>query len=151
VRPRCLLGSWLGAAIGLSLTVQIHDTDADATTGVPDRYQGRWVCQTARPGYNLVPPHADPSRPASSTLITPPTVAVHTFTLRADGTYEASNVKGTYAFDPATTTVRWLGGPHQGALTKTELGQRENGAPKIGFVLNRRYYGCFLPKPAPRP
>ncbi len=75
---------------------------------------------------------------------------VHKFTLRADGTYEASNTKGTYSFDPSTKTVTWVDGPHHGALTKTKLGQRAKGAPTIGFVMNKRYYGCFMPKSVPR-
>lgn len=150
MRQRLFLQSLFGAAIALSLTVQLDDTQARVTAGVPDRYEGSWVCQTAQPGYNIVPPHADPSRPATSTLTTPPTVVIHKFTLRADGTYEASNVKGAYSFNPSTKTVTWLAGPHHGALTKTELGQRAKDAPTIGFVMNKRFYGCFMPKPAPR-
>ena len=150
MRPRLFLRSLFGAAIAVALTVQLDHTQARGTAGVPDRYEGSWVCQTAQPGYNIVPPHADPSRPATSTLTTPPTVVIHKFTLRADGTYEASNGKGTYTFDPSTKTVTWVDGPHHGAVTKTELAQRAQGAPSIGFVMNKRYYGCFMPKPAAR-
>ena len=72
------------------------------------------------------------------------------FVLKADGTYEASNTKGHYSFDSATNAITWLDGPHQKSVTKTQIGKRENGAPKMGFVLNKRYYGCFMPKPRPK-
>jgi hypothetical protein len=139
--------SFVGAAIGLAPTAQSQAGLASPTNGVPPRYAGSWVCQSAQPGYNITPPHADPSRPATSTLRTPPTVVVHKFTLGTDGTYEASNARGTYSFDPATKAITWLAGPHLGTVTKTELSQRANGAPSIGFVLSNRYYGCFMPQP----
>lgn len=69
------------------------------------------------------------------------------FVLMADGTYEASNTKGHYSFDSATNAITWLDGPHQKVITKTQIGKRENGAPKIGFVLIDRYYRCFMPRP----
>lgn len=87
---------------------------------------------------------------STNRMSTPSTVVVLNFSLRADGTYEASNTKGHYAFDPATRAIIWLDGPHQKAITKTQIGSRENGAAKIGFVLNKRYYGCFMPKPRPK-
>ena len=52
------------------------------------------------------------------------------FVLMADGTYEASNTKGHYSFDSATNAITWLDGPHQKVITKTQIGKRENGAPK---------------------
>ena len=52
------------------------------------------------------------------------------FVLKADGTYEASNTKGHYSFDSATNAITWLDGPHQKVITKTQIGKRENGAPK---------------------
>lgn len=50
MRRRLLVQSLAGAAVGLSLTVQIHGTHARATTGVPARYEGSWICQTSQPG-----------------------------------------------------------------------------------------------------
>lgn len=118
-----------------------------APKGVSEEYVGEWVCQTSMTGYNLTPPHADPSQPATSKLSTPPTVRVLKFSLRTDGTYEGAAATGRYAFNEATNEVAWLDGPHQKSFSKTELGRRDNGAPKIGLIMNGRYYGCFLAKP----
>jgi hypothetical protein len=103
--------------------------------------------QTFQPGYNMTRPHADPSQPHTDRMTTPSTVAALKFSLRSDGTYEASNARGHYVFDPATKAITWLDGPHQKAMTKTQIGKRDNGAPKLGFVMNKRYYGRFLSKP----
>ena len=110
---------------------------------VPETYAGAWVCQTAVAGYNIRPPHAEQSQPQTNTMSTPPTVAVRKFSLAVDGTYETAQGKGRYSYDAATQTLSWLDGPHQ-AFTRTQLGKRDNGAPRIGFVADRRYYGCFL-------
>jgi hypothetical protein len=115
------------------------------TRGVPEPFVGDWVCQTATPGYNLLLPSSDPSQPLTNKATTPPMVVVQKFSLRADGTYETPNAVGHYSFDPAKSTLAWLDGPHK-AVTKTELGKRDDGAPKMGFVANGRYYGCFKPK-----
>jgi hypothetical protein len=124
-------------------------TENQRTKGVPEPYAGDWVCQTYQPGYNIVRPHADQSQPQTDKMSTPSTVVIRKFSLRTDGTYEASNTQGHYSFDSATKAITWLDGPHQKAI-KTQIGKRENGAPKIGFVLNERYYGCFMPKPRPK-
>jgi hypothetical protein len=129
---------------------QNKGTENQPAKGVPEQYAGNWVCQTYQPGYNLTRPHGDPSQPYTDKFSTSSTVAVLKFSLKSDGTYEASNSGGHYSFDSATKAITWLDGPHQNAITKTEIGNRENGAPKIGFVLNKRYYGCFMPKPRPR-
>src|SRR5215510_5895118 len=63
-------------------------------------------------------------------MSTPSTVMIMKFVLKADGTYEASNTKGHYSFDSATNAITWLDGPHQKVITKTQIGKRENGAPK---------------------
>jgi hypothetical protein len=118
--------------------------------GVPEQYAGNWVCQTFMPGYNILLPNADMSQPQTNKTSTPSTVAVLKFSLRTDGVYEASNAKGHYSFDSATKAITWLDGPHQKTITKTQIGKRENGAPKMGFVLNKRYYGCFMSKPRPK-
>lgn len=122
---------------------------ASAQQGVPEQYAGNWVCQTFQPGYNVLPPNADLSQPMTSKLTTPSSVAVLKFSIRTDGTYEAPNTRGHYAFDPETKAITWLDGLHHQSFTKTQVGKRENGAPKMGFVLNKRYYGCFLSKPRP--
>jgi hypothetical protein len=98
------------------------------------------------PGYNVLPPSADMSQPMTNRWTTPPTVAVLKFSLRADGRYEATDAKGHYSLDPATRTITWLDGPYRQALTKTQAGKRDNGAPSLGFVMNKRYYGCFMPE-----
>lgn len=122
---------------------------ASAQKGVPGEYAGNWVCQTSQPGYNILPPNADLSQPMRNKLTTPSSVAVMKFSIRTDGTYEAPNTKGHYAFDPETKAITWLDGLHHQTFTKTQVGKRESGAPKMGFVLNKRYYGCFLSKPRP--
>jgi hypothetical protein len=129
---------------------QKGSTQNQPAKGVPEQYAGDWVCQTYQPGYNIQRPHADPSQPQTDKMSTPSTVVVLKFALRMDGVYEASNAKGHYSFDPATKAINWLDGPHQKVITKTQIGKRENGAPKIGFILNKRYYGCFRPKPRPK-
>ncbi|HKQ72554.1 MAG TPA: hypothetical protein VJ810_02425 [Blastocatellia bacterium] len=111
--------------------------------GVPEEYAGNWVCQTFMPGYNILLPNGGMTNKAT----TPSTVVVLKFALKTDGVYEASNAKGHYSFDSATKAITWLDGPHQKTFTKTQIGKRENGAPKMGFVLNKRYYGCFMSKP----
>jgi hypothetical protein len=120
---------------------------AGEPAGVPPQYAGNWVCQTFTPGYSIVPPPADPSQPMTNKQTTPSTVAVLKVSIRTDGTYDAPNAKGRYAFDPETGAVTWLDGLHHRTLSKTRIGKRENGAPKMGFVLNKRYYGCYLSKP----
>jgi hypothetical protein len=97
------------------------------------------------PGYNVRPPHADPSRPLTDKLTTPPSVQILKFSLSTDGTYESVGTKGRYAFDAATNAITWIDGSHATGFSKTQLGRRDNGAPKMGFVLNKRYYGCFKP------
>jgi hypothetical protein len=133
-----------------AVEAQKGNTESLRPKGVPEQYAGNWVCQTYQPGYNVLRPHADLSQPQTDTMRTPSTVVVVKFSLRTDGTYEASNTKGHYSFDSATKAITWLDGPHQNAITKTQIGKRENGAPKIGFVLNKRYYGCFMSKPRPK-
>ena len=118
-----------------------------AQAGVPARYAGNWVCQTTMPGYNILLPSADPSQPLTNKATTPSTVAVVKFSLSANGTYETAAAKGHYSFDSRTKTVTWLDGPHEKTVTKTELGERQNGAPTMGLVMNQRYYGCFMAKP----
>jgi hypothetical protein len=117
--------------------------------GVPDEYSGDWVCQTFQPGYSIVPPNADLSQPQTNRVTTPATVQILKFSLRSDGTYSAPAATGRYEFDVATKTLTWLDGPHQSALTQTQLGRRDNGAPKMEFVSNKRRYGCFIAKPRP--
>ncbi len=121
-------------------------TGNQRSKGVPDEYAGNWVCQTSMPGYNIFPPDADQSQPQAGKMTTPPTVAILKLSLSTDATYQASNAKGHYSFDAATKSITWLDGPHQKTITKTQLGNRKDGAPKIGFILNKRYYGCFMPQ-----
>ena len=141
-----------GAVAGFAPVVKAQKGDAEnqRPKGVPEQYAGNWVCQTFMPGYNILMPGADMSQPQTNTTRTPSTVAVLKFSLRTDGVYEASNAKGRYSFDSATKAITWLDGPHQKTFTKTEIGKRENGAPKMGFVLNKRYYGCFISKSRPK-
>lgn len=113
--------------------------------GVPEQYAGRWICQSVAPGYNLRPPYADTSRPMTDKMTTPSTVAVIKFSLKTDGTYEAANAKGHYSFNPATKAITWLDGLHQKTFTKTQIGKRSNGAPKMGFTMLKRYWGCHMP------
>jgi hypothetical protein len=114
-------------------------------TGVPAPYAGKWVCQSVAPGYNIRPPHADLSQPATDKMTTPSTVSVIKFSLRTDGTYETPNTRGRYSFDPDTKAITWLDGLHQKTFAKTEIGKRPNGALKIGFTMQKRYWGCFMP------
>jgi len=129
---------------------QKRSSENQRAKGVPEQYAGNWVCQTYMPGYNILLPNADMSQPQTNKTSTPSTVAVLKFSLKTDGVYEASNAKGHYSFDPATKAITWLDGPHQKSITKTQIGKRDNGAPKMGFVLNKRYYGCFMSKPRPK-
>jgi hypothetical protein len=140
------------AVVSLVSVGQAQKGSADTlpTTGVPEHYAGNWVCQTAMAGYHLLQPHADLSQPQTNTMHTPSTVGVVKFALRTDGVYEASNAKGHYVFDSATQAITWLDGPHHKTMTKTQIGKRENGAPKMGFVLHQRYYGCFMAQPRPQ-
>ena len=141
-----------GAVVSSAPVVRAQKGSAEnqRAKGVPEQYAGNWVCQTYMPGYNILLPNADMSQPQTNKTSTPSTVAVLKFSLKTDGVYEASNAKGHYSFDPATKAITWLDGPHQKSITKTQIGKRDNGAPKMGFVLNKRYYGCFMSKPRPK-
>jgi len=112
--------------------------------GVPEQYAGNWVCQTFQPGYNILLPNQ------TTNTTTPSTVMVLKFSLKTDGVYEASGSKGHYSFDSATKGITWLDGPHQKTITKTQVGKRKNGEPSLEFIMNKRYYGCFKPKPQPK-
>ena len=141
-----------GAVVSVAPVVKAQEGSVEnqRAKGVPEQYAGNWVCQTYMPGYNILLPSADMSQPQTNKTTTPSTVAVLKFSLRTDGVYEASNAKGHYSFNPATKAITWLDGPHQKSITKTQIGKRENGAPKMGFVLNKRYYGRFMSKPRPK-
>ena len=141
-----------GAVVGIATAADAQTGSAEnqRPKGVPEQYAGNWVCQTFMPGYNILLPGADMSQPQTNKTTTPGTVAVLKFSLKTGGVYEASNAKGHYSFDPATKAITWLDGPHQKSITKIQIGKRENGAPKMGFVLNKRYYGCFMSKPRPK-
>jgi len=141
-----------GAVVSVAPLTKAQKGDAEnqRAKGVPEQYAGNWVCQTYMPGYNILLPNADMSQPQTNKASAPSTVAVLKFSLKTDGVYEASNAKGHYSFDPATKAITWLDGPHQKSITKIQIGKRENGAPKMGFVLNKRYYGCFMSKPRPK-
>jgi hypothetical protein len=141
-----------GAFLDVTPIVKAQKESAEnqKSKGVPEQYAGNWVCQTYMPGYDILFPHADPSQPQTNKTTTPSTVMVLKISLRTDGVYETSNAKGHYSFDSATKAITWLDGPHKKAFTKTQIGKRENGAPKMGFVLNKRYYGCFMSKPRPK-
>jgi hypothetical protein len=141
-----------GAVVSIAPVIRAQKGSAEnqRAKGVPEQYAGNWVCQTYMPGYNILLPNADMSQPQTNKTTTPSTVAVLKFSLRADGAYEAPNAKGHYSFDQATKAITWLDGPYQKSITKTQIGRRENGAPKMGFVLNKRYYGCFMSKPRPK-
>jgi hypothetical protein len=116
---------------------------------IPSEYLGDWVCQTSVPGYDLRPPHADTSQPLTNTMKTSPSVQILKFSLLTDGTYESGDAKGRYAFNSATKEITWLDGSHASTFSKTEIGRRDDGAPKMGLLMNKRYYGCFKPKPRP--
>jgi hypothetical protein len=134
-----------GAICIAALAVQAQTTSTtQQVTGVPSDYAGNWVCQTSTPGYNVRPPHADPSQPLTNQITTPPSVQIVKFRMRMDGTYEAAGTVGHYVFDRATNEIRWIDGPHQQAFSRTQLGRRDNGAARMGFVFNKRYYGCFI-------
>jgi len=138
------------ASVAPVINAQKEGAENQRAKGVPEQYAGNWVCQTYMPGYNILLPHADMSQPQTNKSSTPSTVGILKITLRTDGVYEASDAKGHYSFDSETKAITWLDGPHQKAITKTQIGKRENGAPKMGFILNKRYYGCFMPKPRPK-
>jgi len=125
---------------------QNSPTASKQPKGVPEQYAGKWICQSVAPGYNIRPPNADLSEPMTDKITTPSKVAVMKFSLKEDGTYEAANAKGHYAFDPETKAISWLDGQHQKTFTKTQIGKRPNGAPKIGFIMLKRYWGCFMPE-----
>src|SRR5262247_1291705 len=109
-----------GAVVSVAPLTKAQKGDAEnqRAKGVPEQYAGNWVCQTYMPGYNLLRPHADISRPATDKITTPSTVAVLKISLRTDGVYEASNAKGHYSFDSATKAITWLDGPHEKTITK---------------------------------
>jgi hypothetical protein len=142
----------LGAIVIIAPVVKTQEVSKEnqRAKGVPEQYAGNWVCQTFMPGYNILLPHGDMSQPQTNKTTTPSTVAVLKITLRTDGVYEASNAKGHYSFNSSTKAITWLDGPYQKSVTKTQIGKRENGAPKMEFVLNKRYYGCFMSKPRPK-
>ena len=133
----------LGTVLGALLVAPSEG--AGPANVVKAEYAGDWLCQTFRPGYNIRPPSADSSQPLTNHATTPSTVVVLKLTLRPDGTYVAADGGGRFAVDPART-ITWVDGPYRGALTNTQLGRRDNGAPKLGFVKDKRYYGCFKPE-----
>ena len=151
MRASLILGL-VGAGLGILPVVTPPGAGpaAGAPSGVATEYAGDWVCQAVRPGYNIRPPHADTSQPLTNQMTTPSTVVVLKLTLRPDGTYKAADGTGRFALDPAARTITWLDGPYRTALTKTQVGRRDNGAPKLGFVKDKRYYGCFKPQPKGR-
>jgi hypothetical protein len=148
MRAWLVVGLLLGAGLGISLAVPSRGAApaAGKTSAVEAEYTGDWVCQTFMPGYNIRPPSADASQPLTNHMTTPSTVVVLKLTLRTDGTYVTADGRGRYALDQAARTVTWLDGPHREALMKTQLGRRDNGAPTLGFVKDKRYYGCFKPE-----
>lgn len=138
----------VGIAAGLSAVTGARTTaQQPGSQSAPGRYIGNWVCQSVRPGYNLLLPSSDPSQPLTNKATTPATAIIQKFSLNPDGTYETAKGVGRYRFDPATDRIVWLDGPHKGTLSKTEAGKRPDGASKISFTLNERYYGCYQPKP----
>jgi len=130
-------------------------TPSDSGAGVPAEYSGKWVCQSAVPGYNLPFPVASGPTPSTQRMSTPPSTVVITFTLNTDGTYQAPNARGHYSFHATDKTIDWLDGLHREQFSKTELSRRSNGAPSLSLHANQRYYGCFLAKesnaPEPKP
>jgi len=148
MRVWLVVGLLLGAGLGIPPAVSSHGAEpvAGRTSAVEAEYTGDWVCQTFMPGYNIRPPSADASQPLTNHMTTPSTVAVLKLTLRTDGTYVTADSSGRYALDPAAKTVTWLDGPYREALMKTQLGRRDNGAPTLGFVKDKRYWGCFKPE-----
>jgi hypothetical protein len=141
MRAWLVVGLLLVAGLGILPAVPSHGAGP-----VEAEYTGDWVCQAIRPGYNIRPPSADASQPLTNHMTTPSTVVVLKLTLRTDGTYVATDGRGRFALDPAAKTIAWLDGPYRDALRKTQLGRRDNGAPKLGFVKDKRYYGCFKPE-----
>jgi hypothetical protein len=144
-----LFGALTAASISAAAVPQGTSARAGTMRSVPEPYVGNWVCQSIRPGYNLVLPSSDPSQPQTNRATTASTVVVQKFSLRADGTYQTANAAGHYSFDPATHTILWLDGPQKDTFTQTQLGKRDDGESKISLTLNRRYYGCFKPKSRP--
>ena len=137
----------LVAGLGILLAEPSQGAGPAGTTRVVEaEYTGDWVCQALRPGYNIRPPSADASQPLTNNMTTPSTVTVLKLTLRTDRTYVAADGGGRFALDPAAKTITWLDGPYRDALTKTQLGRRDNGAPTLGFVKDKRYFGCFKPE-----
>jgi hypothetical protein len=142
--------AWL--VVGLLLVAGLGIPPAAPSQGAGPaaaEYTGDWVCQAIRPGYNIRPPSADTSQPLTNHMTTPSTVVMLKLTLRTDGTYVAADGRGRFALDPAAKTIAWLDGPYRDALRKTQLGRRDNGAPTLGFVKDKRYYGCFRSAPGP--
>src|SRR5262245_57174972 len=93
-----------GAVISMApeAKAQTRSADNPEPKGVPEQYAGNWVCQTFQPGYNILRPHADPSRPQTDKISTPSTVAVLKFSVKMDGTYETPSAKGHYSFNSVT-------------------------------------------------
>ena len=143
MRGWLVVGLLLVAGVGILRAVP---SQVGGTPGVVEEYTGDWVCQALRPGYNIRPPSADPSQPLTNHMTTPSTVDVLKLTLRTDGTYVAAGGGGRFVLNPAAKTVTWLDGPYRDALTKTQLRRRDNGTPALGFVKDKRYYGCFKPE-----
>jgi hypothetical protein len=143
MRKIMYLAVLLGTVATIAIAVKPQATTAQGgiTRGVPEQYVGSWVCQSIMPGYNLMLPN-------SPTMVTTPsTVIVQKFSLQGDGTYQTPSAKGHYSFDPASSAIAWLDGPHKEALTKTRLGKSKKGEASVDFIANKRYYGCFQPKP----
>jgi hypothetical protein len=132
------------ASIGVT---QTQRAVSEPATEVPPEYLGNWICQSVVPGYDLRPPHADTSQPLTNRMTTAPSVQILKFSLLTDGTYESGGAKGRYAFDSAKNAINWLDGSHASTFSKTEIGRRDDGALKMGLLFNKRYYGCFKPKP----
>jgi hypothetical protein len=120
---------------------------AQEPRAVPKEYTGDWVCQTFAPGYNLLLPHADLSQPQTNTVTTPSTVRIMKFSMRSDGTYTSPAAQGHYSFDPSTRGIAWLDGPHQTTMSQTQIGRRDNGAPKMEFLFDKRRFGCYIAAP----
>ena len=116
--------------------------------GVPAQYSGKWVCQSAVPGYNLPFPNASGPAPSTQRMTTPPSTAVLTFTLHPDGTYEAPNARGHYSYHGTNKRIDWLDGLYQHQFSGTELSNRSNGEPALEFHAFERYFGCYLAEPS---
>ena len=148
MRAWLVVGLLLGGGLGIPPVVPSRGAEpvTGRTSAVEAEYRGDWVCQTFMPGYNIRPPSADASQPLTNHMTTPSTVVVLKLALGTDGTYVTADGSGRYALDPAAKTITWLDGPYREALMKTQLGRRDNGAPTLGFVKDKRYYGCFKPE-----